>query len=213
MSNKIDYNEMTNAELKALIDDFELTVDAKTPGKPNKAELVSALENYRKQQNIINGVEEDETEDLDETNDELTPGSKNEIKVEKVVPQKLLPREQKKRLQKADLLRKERVIVIDKQHTQTRIPAITVTWGNKLIGIQTDVIDLKSNKPQYVRRGALANLRACTFTYSYQEEEFAPVKQVTEERFEIRELEGLTEDEIADLAIKQRMNKRYADVQ
>lgn len=213
MSNKIDYNEMTNAELKALIDDFELTVDAKTPGKPNKAELVSALENYRKQQNIINGVEEDETEDLDETNDELTPGSKNETKVEKVVPQKLLPREQKKRLQKADLLRKERVIVIDKQHTQTRIPAITVTWGNKLIGIQTDVIDLKSNKPQYVRRGALANLRTCTFTYSYQEEEFAPVKQVTEERFEIRELEGLTEDEIADLAIKQRMNKRYADVQ
>lgn len=213
MSNKIDYNEMTNAELKALIDDFELTVDAKTPGKPNKAELVSALENYRKQQNIINGVEEDETEDLDETNDELTPGSKNETKVEKVVPQKLLPREQKKRLQKADLLRKERVIVIDKQHTQTRIPAITVTWGNKLIGIQTDVIDLKSNKPQYVRRGALANLRACTFTYSYQEEEFAPVKQVTEERFEIRELEGLSEDEIADLAIKQRMNKRYADVQ
>lgn len=213
MSNKIDYNEMTNAELKALIDDFELTVDAKTPGKPNKAELVSALENYRKQQNIINGVEEDETEDLDETNDELTPGSKNETKVEKVVPQKLLPREQKKRLQKADLLRKERVIVIDKQHTQTRIPAITVTWGNKLIGIQTDVIDLKSNKPQYVRRGALANLRACTFTYSYQEEEFAPVKQITEERFEIRELEGLTEDEIADLAIKQRMNKRYADVQ
>ena len=213
MSNKIDYNEMTNAELKALIDDFELTVDAKTPGKPNKAELVSALENYRKQQNIINGVEEDETEDLDETNDELTPGSKNETKVEKVVPQKLLPREQKKRLQKADLLRKERVIVIDKQHTQTRIPAITVTWGNKLIGIQTDVVDLKSNKPQYVRRGALANLRACTFTYSYQEEEFAPVKQVTEERFEIRELEGLTEDEIADLAIKQRMNKRYADVQ
>ena len=213
MSNKIDYNEMTNAELKALIDDFELTVDAKTPGKPNKAELVSALENYRKQQNIINGVEEDETEDLNETNDELTPGSKNETKVEKVVPQKLLPREQKKRLQKADLLRKERVIVIDKQHTQTRIPAITVTWGNKLIGIQTDVVDLKSNKPQYVRRGALANLRACTFTYSYQEEEFAPVKQVTEERFEIRELEGLTEDEIADLAIKQRMNKRYADVQ
>lgn len=213
MSNKIDYNEMTNAELKALIDDFELTVDAKTPGKPNKAELVSALENYRKQQNIINGVEEDETEDLDETNDELTPGSKNEIKVEKAVPQKLLPREQKKRLQKADLLRKERVIVIDKQHTQTRIPAITVTWGNKLIGIQTDVIDLKSNKPQHVRRGALANLRDCTFTYSYQEEEFAPVKQVTEKRFEIRELEGLTEDEIADLAIKQRMNKRYADVQ
>lgn len=120
MSNKIDYNEMTNAELKALIDDFELTVDAKTPGKPNKAELVSALENYRKQQNIINGVEEDETEDLDETSDELTPGSKNETKVEKVVPQKLLPREQKKRLQKADLLRKERVIVIDKQHTQNK---------------------------------------------------------------------------------------------
>ena len=201
---KIDYNEMTNAELKAIIDDFEIDVEAKIPGKPNKAELVAALEKYKAEQDALNGVN-----NSDDKNDDLSPGS--ETVVREAVPQRLLPKNERKKLQLADKMRKERVIVIDKQHTQTRVPAITVTWGNGLIGIYSDVINLQSNKPQYVRRGALQNMREATFTYSYQEEEFAPVQQITEERFEIRELDGLSEDEIADLAIKQRMNKRFAE--
>ena len=132
---KIDYNEMTNAELKAIIDDFEIDVEAKIPGKPNKAELVAALEKYKAEQDALNGVN-----DSDDKNDDLSPGS--ETVVREAVPQRLLPKNERKKLQLADKMRKERVIVIDKQHTQTRVPAITVSWGNGLIGIYSDVINL-----------------------------------------------------------------------
>ena len=191
---KVNYEEMTNAELKALVDDFELTVEAKTPGKPNKAELIAAIVKFKKGQDAINGIEEEE-ETLanidDSENDEL----ESSPKVVKPLPQRLLPIEIRKALQKADLLRKERVIIFDKQHTQTKMPVIMVTWGNKLVGIHTDVVNLQSGKPQYIRRGALANLRLATFSYSYQEDEFSPVKHLTEEEIEV-------------LAAQQKMNKR-----
>ena len=105
-------------------------------------------------------------------------------------------------------MRKERVIIHDMQDTQTKVPAMTVTWGNGLVGIHTDVIDLSSSKPQYVRRGALANLRLSTYTQSIQEEEYCPVEQRTEFRFSIKELDGLNEDEIANLAAQQRLTHR-----
>ena len=205
---KVNYEEMTNAELKALVDDFELTVEAKTPGKPNKAELIAAIVKFKKEQNAINGIEEEEEETLADIDDSENDELDSSPKVVKPVPQRLLPTEKRKALQKADLLRKERVIIFDKQHTQTKMPVIMVTWGNKLVGIHTDVVNLQSGKPQYVRRGALANLRLATFSYSYQEDEFSPVRHLTEERFEIRELEGLTEEEIEVLAAQQKMNKR-----
>ena len=204
---KVNYEEMTNAELKALVDDFELTVEAKTPGKPNKAELIAAIVKFKKGQDAINGIEEEE-ETLADTDDSENNELDSSTKVVQPIPQRLLPTAKRKALQKADLLRKERVIIFDKQHTQTKMPAIMVTWGNKLVGIHTDVVNLQSGKPQYIRRGALANLRLATFSYSYQEDEFSPVKHLTEERFEIRELEGLTEEEIEVLAAQQKMNKR-----
>ena len=66
MSN-VNYNEMTNKELQALIDDFELTVQAKTPNKPTKAELIATLEAFKKEQNRINGIDDEN----DTENDEL----------------------------------------------------------------------------------------------------------------------------------------------
>ena len=203
MSN-VNYNEMTNKELQALIDDFELTVQAKTPNKPTKAELIATLEAFKKEQNRINGIE------YEEENDELVgeddSGSTKPKKTEDVAkPAKSYSKAERKKLQMADLLRKERVLIYDVQDNQTKTPAITVTWGNSLIGFYTDVINLESGKPQYVRRGALANLRNATFTRSIQEEEFGPVKNVVEERFNIKELDGLTEEEIEILASKQKM--------
>ena len=207
MSN-VNYNEMTNKELQALIDDFELTVQAKTPNKPTKAELIATLEAFKKEQNRINGIEDEEENDTE--NDELVgeenSGSTKPKKVDDVAkPAKSYSKAERKKLQIADLLRKERVLVYDVQDNQTKIPALTVTWGNSLIGFYTDVINLESGKPQYVRRGALANLRNATFTRSIQEEEFGPVKNIIEERFNIKELDGLTEEEIEILASKQKM--------
>lgn len=203
MSN-VNYNEMTNKELQALIDDFELTVQAKTPNKPTKAELIATLEAFKKEQNRINGIEDEE--ENDELVGEVDSGSTKPKKVEGASkPAKSYSKAERKKLQMADLLRKERVLIYDVQDNQTKTPALTVTWGNSLIGFYTDVINLESGKPQYVRRGALANLRNATFTRSIQEEEFGPVKNVVEERFNIKELDGLTEEDIEILASKQKM--------
>ena len=203
MSN-VNYNEMTNKELQALIDDFELTVQAKTPNKPTKAELIATLEAFKKEQNRINSIEDEE--ENDELVGEDDSGSTKPKKTEDVAkPAKSYSKAERKKLQMADLLRKERVLIYDVQDNQTKTPAITVTWGNSLIGFHSDVINLESGKPQYVRRGALANLRNATFTRSIQEEEFGPVKNVVEERFNIKELDGLTEEEIEILASKQKM--------
>ena len=203
MSN-VNYNEMTNKELQALIDDFELTVQAKTPNKPTKAELIATLDAFKKEQNRINGIEDEE--ENDELVGEENSGSTKPKKVEGAAkPAKSYSKAERKKLQMADLLRKERVLIYDVQDNQTKTPAITVTWGNSLIGFYTDVINLESGKPQYVRRGALANLKNATFTRSIQEEEFGPVKNIVEERFNIKELDGLTEEEIEILASKQKM--------
>lgn len=208
MSN-INYEEMTNKDLQALIDDFELTVDAKTPNKPTKAELVATLNAFKVQQDIINGVEPEVVKDEEEIANEVTSTeSAPAVKTTTVKPARELSRNERKALQRADLMRKERVIIHDMNDTQTKVPAQSVTWGNGLIGIHTDVIELASGKPQYVRRGALANLRLATYTQSIQEEEYGPVEQRTEFRFSIKELDGLSEDEIANLAAQQRLTHR-----
>lgn len=209
----VNYEEMTNKELQTLIEDFELTVNPKTPGKPTKAELVAVLNAYKTQQDIINGIEpevaaEDEEEELDTNVESVSVPKPVEPKIAVAKPARELSRNERKALQRADLMRKERVIIHDMQDTQTKVPAMTVTWGNGLIGIHTDVIDLSSSKPQYVRRGALANLRLSTYTQSIQEEEYGPVEQRTEFRFSIKELDGLNEDEIANLAAQQRLTHR-----
>ena len=208
----VNYEEMTNKDLQTLIEDFELTVNPKTPGKPTKAELVAVLNAYKTQQDIINGIEPEvaatEEEELDTNVESESVPKPVEPKIAVTKPARELSRNERKALQRADLMRKERVIIHDMQDTQTKVPAMTVTWGNGLIGIHTDVIDLSSSKPQYVRRGALANLRLSTYTQSIQEEEYGPVEQRTEFRFSIKELDGLSEDEIANLAAQQRLTHR-----
>ena len=208
----VNYEEMTNKDLQTLIEDFELTVNPKTPGKPTKAELVAVLNAYKTQQDIINGIEpevtDEDEEELDTNVESVSVPKPVEPKIAVAKPARELSRNERKALQRADLMRKERVIIHDMQDTQTKVPAMTVTWGNGLIGIHTDVIDLSSSKPQYVRRGALANLRLATYTQSIQEEEYGPVEQRTEYRFSIKELDGLSEDEIANLAAQQRLTHR-----
>lgn len=209
----VNYEEMTNKDLQTLIEDFELTVNPKTPGKPTKAELVAVLNAYKTQQDIINGIEpevaaDEDEEELDTNVESVSVPKPVEPKIAVAKPARELSRNERKALQRADLMRKERVVIHDMQDTQTKVPAMTVTWGNGLIGIHTDVIDLSSSKPQYVRRGALANLRLSTYTQSIQEEEYGPVEQRTEFRFSIKELDGLSEDEIANLAAQQRLTHR-----
>ena len=205
---KVNYEEMTNKELQALIDDFELTLEAKNPSKPTKAELVATLTKFKREQDVLNGnVDEEENDELVNDSNSGSEGentvSKKDVKPSK--PARELSQSERKKLQMADLLRKERVLVYDVQDNQTKTPAMSVTWGNSLIGFYTDMVNLESGKPQYLRRGALANLRDATFTRSIQEEEFGPVINQTEFRFNIKELDGLTEEEIETLGAKQKL--------
>ena len=205
---KVNYEEMTNKELQALIDDFELTLEAKNPSKPTKAELVATLTKFKREQDVLNGNTDDEENDelVNDSNsgsEGENTASKKEVKASK--PARELSQAERKKLQMADLLRKERVLVYDVQDNQTKTPAMSVTWGNSLIGFYTDMVNLESGKPQYIRRGALANLRDATFTRSIQEEEFGPVVNQTEFRFNIKELDGLTEEEIETLGAKQKL--------
>ena len=205
---KVNYEEMTNKELQALIDDFELTLDAKNPSKPTKAELVATLTKFKREQDVLNGnTDDEENDELVNDSNSGSEGentvSKKEVKPSK--PARELSQSERKKLQMADLLRKERVLVYDVQDNQTKTPAMSVTWGNSLIGFYTDMVNLESGKPQYLRRGALANLRDATFTRSIQEEDFGPVINQTEFRFNIKELDGLTEEEIESLGAKQKL--------
>ena len=205
---KVNYEEMTNKELQALIDDFELTLEAKNPSKPTKAELVATLTKFKIEQDVLNGnIDDEENDELVNDSNSGSEGentaSKKEVKASK--PARELSQAERKKLQMADLLRKERVLVYDVQDNQTKTPAMSVTWGNSLIGFYTDMVNLESGKPQYIRRGALANLRDATFTRSIQEEEFGPVVNQTEFRFNIKELDGLTEEEIESLGAKQKL--------
>ena len=182
----MNYNDMTNAELQQLCEDFELTV----PAKANKTQLVDALTKYRDE---MNGVDDSGTTDSAEEPETTVVA----------VTQAQLPRAQKIALQRADLFRKEQVIITDNQSTQTKFGVQYVRWGNtKGTGIQTDVVTM--GKPQYVRRGALANMARGTTTIPEVSED-GTMTTVQAPRYNIQRLEGLTEKQIKDLQNRQAM--------
>lgn len=181
----MNYNDMTNAELQQLCEDFELEV----PNRATKAQLVEILTNYR---NEMNGEDVSDSEDAVDEEPEV-----------KVTTQAQMPRSKKIALQKADLFRKEHVIITDNQSTQTKFGVQYVRWGNTgITGIQTDIVTM--GKPQYVRRGALANMKLGTTSTPVVDENGT---MTTEQgpRYNIQYLDGLTEKQIKDLQNKQAM--------
>lgn len=180
------FQDMTNAELKEACEDFGLTVEAKNPAKPNKTEYLEALTAFKAKQDEIHGVDpEAEPEKVEK----VTDGSKRK-------PQSSA------QLMRLDLFKKDRVMVRDMQESQTKDEMISVSWGNRLIGRQTDWVDL-SGEPQYVRRGALGNLREATMVVHVSKENGAG--QVRKKRFVVVEVDNLSEAEFADLAAQQKM--------
>jgi hypothetical protein len=197
------YRAMTNAELKEVLEAFELsTPKAKNPFKPNKDEIVQALMTFKREQDRINGFEPEEGDDYEEAEEEaeeavFAPRGKvrQQSKVEKLA------------LLKADLMRMERVIIHDSQTSQTSTAARTFTWGNKLVGIHDDVVQF--GVPWYVRRGALNNIRGAEIT-EYTQEEGGPMRTDTRKRFLITELEGWSEEELQKYAMDQKIRNSRA---
>lgn len=185
------FENMTNAELKEACKDFGLEVIAKNPAKPNKEEYLRALNEFKASQDKLHGVEpEVETKETVETTET------------KAVTPKPKP-QSKQKLMKLDLLKKDRVIIHDQQESQTKDEMISVAWGNLLIGGQQDWVDVGSSEPQYVRRGALNNLREATTVTHVAKGSGAA--QVRKKRFIIVDAEPLTENEFEDLKTAQKM--------
>lgn len=185
----IPFNEMTNADLKELCNDFGLTVVAKNPGKPNKAEYLEVLNAFKAKQDKIHGIEPESEDEVKEVSEKpATPKRKPKTKAQ---------------LLKLDVMKKDRVIVRDMQEAQTKDELISVNWGNRLIGRHTDFVDL-SGEAQYVRRGALYNLRAATMTI-HQAKKGGGVEMVRKPRFVVVDVDPLTEEELAALAAQQAM--------
>jgi len=185
------FEDMTNSELKEACADFGLEVIAKNPQKPNKAEYLTALGEFKAAQDNVHkerNAEKAEAEKAAPVKDGSTrkPQSKSV-------------------LTKLDLMAKERVIVQDMQETQTKDELISVSWGNRLIGMQTDWVDL-SGEPQYVRRGALQNLRDATMTIQNPKKSGSGgVSKNQKKRFVVIPQEPLTQKELDQLASVQKM--------
>ena len=183
------FEEMTNAQLKEACEDFGLEVKAKNPAKPNKAEYLEALNTFKAKQDAIHAERKAEKDKVNKA-EPVTDGSKRK-------PQT------KAQLMKLDLFRKERVIVRDMQESQTKDELISVSWGNRLIGRQTDWVDL-SGEPQYVRRGAINNLKEATMV-AHNRKPNGGVEMVRKNRFVVVDVEPLTQKELEELAAVQKM--------
>jgi len=183
------FEDMTNAELKEACVDFGLEVKAKNPAKPNKAEYLETLNEFKASQDGLHAEKNEEKAKAEEAAP-VTDGSKRK-------PQS------KSALMKLDLFMKERVIVRDMQETQTKDELLTVSWGNRLIGGQTDWVDL-SGEPQYLRRGAIANLKEAGMVVQSRKGNNGVAKS-HKKRFVVVEVEPLTAVEMEELAAVQRM--------
>lgn len=184
------FEEMTNAQLKEACEDFGLEVKAKNPAKPNKGEYLDTLNEFKAAQDKLHGVKPDaEKEEVSESTSKA-PGSKRKPQTQA-------------QLMKLDTMKKDRVIVRDMQESQTKDEMVSVNWGNRLIGRHTDFVDL-SGEPQYVRRGALYNLRSAMMTV-HTPKKGGGVETQRKHRFVIVDVEPMTEEEIKALASVQAM--------
>ena len=180
------FEDMTNAELKEACTDFGLEVKAANPGKPNKAEYLVAINEFKANQDKINGKADDEV-----TNKTVKPKTVSKVK-----------------LLKLDKLAKEFVIVHDQSEGQTKEEYYPVTWGNRAIG-ETQFIAL-TGEAQWVTRGALGNLRD-TNTVIHKPKPNGGVQTITKPRFIIVPQTPPTKEELAELATKQRIRNAKVD--
>ena len=181
------FKDMTNAELKEACNDFGLEVKAKNPAKPNKEEYLTALDAFKATQDATHGVEEVKEEEV------VTPPKPGARKVQSAG-----------QLMKLDLFKKDRVIVHDQQESQTKDEMVSISWGNRRIGGQTDWVDVASGEPQSIRRGAINNLKEATMV-THVSKAKGGASQARKKRFIVVSVDNLTPAEFEALRAQQAM--------
>ncbi len=186
-----EIEKMTNPKLKEYCENENIDVDSKNVSKPTKAEYVASIKK---------SIETDEAE----VEADWLPETKEEEIVEvKETKKPKLTRSQKRKKQFNEMHAFKRVIVTSNDDSQTKInnQVNYVTWGNRLLGHQTDRVIF--GKPWHVREGALRNLRETTLYKSIQDEEGNTVRTEKIPKYNIQDLTNLSQKEIDDIGKRQ----------
>jgi hypothetical protein len=218
----MNYEDMTNAQLKELCKDNDIEVNAKKATQPTRAELMTAIENAGLDEDVAIDSEiatdaEVEAEGIVQEEDALSSFEKAAMAEAEslMTPEAKLAKAEKKvratkaQKQKKELMRLVRVIIVDHQKNQTapvKNAVHFVGWGNRLVGYHTERIVL--GKPWHVRQGALDNLRSVIMTVPIQNDEKNRIDWESGPRYSITELPPLTRDELEDIAKKQRIREQ-----
>ena len=195
--NRKDLLELTNAQLKEECEDLGLdkVVGSNNPHKPTKDDYINAIMAKISYEPV----------DVEEVEEIVTVDAPSE-------PTSTRKPQSAAKLSRLELFRKDRVIVHDTQEGQSKNKdeMISISWGNRLIGGQTDFVSL-NGQPQYIRRGAIRNLiDATTVSHEPKANGNGVTSNVTK-RFVISEVGGLTPKELEELANRQKMrNAKYA---
>jgi len=180
--------EMKNKDLIEYCKEEGIEVEAKNVSKPTKTELLNAIKKF-------------EAEQLGEIEGFFEPEELEELENKPEVPKNKMTRAQKRQMQRNELFPLRRVLITSNAKNQTQTNLQFITWGNGLIGHQTDRVYL--GKPWHVREGALRNLRESVITFPVQDEEGNTIKFETGPAYNIQMLEPLTEEEIEKIARRQ----------
>ncbi len=192
----MNYEEMTNAELKQYCEDNGIEVTAKNPAKPNKAELLGAIDGTMADANAQDdSFAAEAVQQVEE--------AKKAVEKPKIVATGEKTAAQKRRAVYNKKMALKRVLVTDNKDNQTKQDLMTVAWGNRELKYHTDRVVL--GKPWHVRQGALDNIIASTYSKPVQNYETNTIDYVTTPMFNIVDLGILSKEEYARIAEKQNV--------
>lgn len=197
--------EETNVDLQVICDELNLNVEAKNTKKPNKMELITAIEKNNGVDTSYDAVQTDTEGLYDENNispeefEEFMGGGTDDDSAKDITKKKKLTKKEMKSL----LFKLNRVQVIANDETQSKRDVKFITWGNDVIGHNTD--RLLMGRPWHIREGALRNLQDNVISKSVPHPETGNPEYVEVPAYNIIILPMLTIDQYRGLGKKQEI--------
>jgi hypothetical protein len=191
-----EFSEMTKKELLEVVEKHNIPVEAKVETKPTNVELIASIEAFNNRFG-----EEDAAEDKAVVEDNEPKGLGGVTK------------STKKELQVADLLRKERVVVIDTQRFQSfdeEVENLTtpVSFSNGVVSAY-QLVQL-NGEPQYLERGIIARLEDVLLPETTQStEKKSAIRTTHRKRYNVMQVGGMTDAEI-DAQKKRELSRGIA---
>lgn len=198
-----DLLELSLEELKEQAKNLELKVKAgEGRAKPNKEDYAKAIDE------LVSNRQEKKEEEAKEAKKNTKAGYVDD-NGRKIIRQKDLPLNIRRRLQKADKEMRIPVIVFDKKPEHDQVGLLSVSWGNRRIG-KTELVKRDGETVEYLTKGCIDHLNSQTY-YPYVQ---GPKKSTkpklsskAQKRFNIVQAEGITPDELESLKADQARKK------